>query len=118
MTLHRCQAAVLSLGMALSMTLTPVTALTQGVGAAGHCPPGLAKKSPACVPPGQAKAAVRVGDVLKLGGIHVVTRPGLYGLGVPPSGDQYAVVGNHLLRVDGETGKVLSILRTVTAILD
>ena len=27
-----------------------------------HCPPGLAKKDPACVPPGQAKKGVRYDD--------------------------------------------------------
>lgn len=32
-----------------------------------HCPPGLAKKSPACVPPGQAKKLYNVGQRLPYG---------------------------------------------------
>ena len=35
--------------------------------AMGHCPPGLAKKSPACVPPGQAKKLFNVGQRLPYG---------------------------------------------------
>ena len=37
---------------ALSFTVAPALAKPK------HCPPGLAKKSPACVPPGQAKKGV------------------------------------------------------------
>ena len=83
------------------------------------CPPGLAKKSPACVPPGKAKkSAVRVGDVINLRNVHIISRPGAYGLSNPPSGDRYAVVDGRLVRVDSRTGKILSILRLVDAILD
>lgn len=90
-----------------------------GVVYAQGCPPGLAKKSPACVPPGQAKRnAVRVGDVVDLRRVHIVTQPGAYGLSVPPSGDRYAIVDGRLVRVDSGTGKILSILRLIDAILD
>lgn len=86
---------------------------------ASHCPPGLAKKNPPCVPPGQAaKGAVQVGEVLRLGNIHIITRPGRYGLGDPPPGDRYAIVNGRLIRVDENSGKVRSILRVVDAILD
>ncbi|MDO5704537.1 MAG: hypothetical protein Q4G49_05605 [Paracoccus sp. (in: a-proteobacteria)] len=61
---------------------------------------------------------VHVGDVLKLDGIHIINQPGRYGLGVPPAGDDYAVVNGRLIRVDSKSGKVLSILRQVDAILD
>ena len=37
----------------------PGTAMAKG---AKHCPPGLAKKSPACVPPGLAKKGVEYED--------------------------------------------------------
>lgn len=83
------------------------------------CPPGLAKKSPACVPPGQAKKRnLAVGEVFSLRDIHMITRPGLYGLGNPPNGDRYAVIDNRIVRVDAETGRILSIIRLVEAILD
>lgn len=87
-----------------------------------NCPPGLAKKNPPCVPPGQAaKGQVRVlsvGDILDLGAIHIVRDPGRYGLGVPPSGNRYAIVDGRLVRVNSETGRLLSIIRLVNAILD
>lgn len=82
------------------------------------CPPGLAKKNPPCVPPGQAKKAIGVGDVIDWNGVHAVTRPGLYGLGDAPRGQRYAIVNGRLVRVDRETGRILSILRLVDAILD
>ena len=88
----------------------------------GHCPPGLAKKDPACVPPGQARKAAGdgfvVGDVLDLGTIHIINQPSLYGLGRPPNGNRYAIVAGSLVRIDSETGRLLSIIRLVDAILD
>lgn len=84
-----------------------------------HCPPGLARKNPPCIPPGQAqKHGISVGDVIVWDDIHVITRPGLYGLSIPPDGDRYAIVDGRLVRVDEGTGKILSILRLVSAILD
>ncbi|QMU57487.1 MAG: hypothetical protein GKR98_04285 [Boseongicola sp.] len=40
---------------ALALLTAPTATLAAGQ---KHCPPGLAKKSPACVPPGQAKKGV------------------------------------------------------------
>lgn len=83
------------------------------------CPPGLAKKDPACTPPGQAKkAGVRVGAVYDPADVHIVRMPGLYGLGPRVPGSQYAIIGNQLVRIDPDTYKVLSIIRLVDAILD
>ena len=95
----------------------PVAIMAPGRAMANVCPPGLAKKSPACVPPGQAKKDM-VGSVVRWNDVHIVTRPGLYGLGDPPSGQRYAVVDGRLVRVDRDTGRILSILRLVDAILD
>ncbi|TRW97245.1 RcnB family protein [Paracoccus sp. M683] len=87
-----------------------------------NCPPGLAKKSPACVPPGQARRGgnngIVIGDVLDLDDIHVITQPGLYGLGDPPRGNRYAIIDGQLVRVDSDTGRLLSFIRLVNAILD
>lgn len=50
---------------ALLFTLLAATLSLTGAAMANgpkHCPPGLAKKSPACVPPGQAKKGVRYED--------------------------------------------------------
>lgn len=85
------------------------------------CPPGLAKKDPACIPPGQAKKAggqLLVGQIIDLDRVHMITRPGRYGLSGAPSGNRYAIVDGKLIRVDPKTGQILSILRSVEAILD
>lgn len=102
--------------------------------AAAFCPPGLAKKSPACVPPGQAKKAEReddrpiilwigdryyhVGDRLVEPTYHYITRPRLYGLDPLYDGSRYVIVGNNLLRVDGDTLQLLALIRIVDGILD
>lgn len=83
-----------------------------------NCPPGLAKKDPPCVPPGQAKKGRGVGNVVDWDHVHIVTRPGLYGLSEPPNGQRYAIVDGRLVRVDSQTSKILSIIRLVDAILD
>lgn len=88
---------------------------------ADACPPGLARKSPECLPPGQARKkskGVVVGDVIDVGRAHVVTHPGRYGLSNPPEGDLYVVKDGRLVRVDERTGQILSILRAVDALLD
>lgn len=89
------------------------------------CPPGLAGKQPRCQPPGQAskqtgkaKPGLAVGDILDLRRAHIVKRPGLYGLSLPPDGHVYVVQDGKLLRVDQTTGKVLSILRGIDRLLD
>lgn len=86
---------------------------------AQNCPPGVAKKAPSCLPPGQAaKKGIRVGDVVDPGSVHLVTRPGAYGLSTPPAGDRYAIVDGRLVRMDPATGRILSILRLIDAVLD
>ena len=98
------------------------------------CPPGLAKKSPACIPPGQAKKAERsddrpnvlwvgdrhyhVGDRLVEPRYHYVTRPALYGLDPLLDGSRYVIVDNKLVRVDGDTLELLALMRIVDRILD
>jgi hypothetical protein len=89
--------------------------------AGNGCPPGLAKKSPACVPPGLAKKGavpVRVGDIIIGYDLHRVTRPDWYGLPVPRDGTGYYIYGDRILRVDESTFEVLDLLRAVDAILD
>lgn len=81
------------------------------------CPPGLAKKSPACVPPGQARPRL-VGRVVDWRDVHLVRKPGLYGLAQAPSGQNYAIIDGRLVRIESRTAKILSVIRTVDAILD
>lgn len=88
--------------------------------AATACPPGLAKKDPPCIPPGQARksAGLAVGDRIDWSRVHIVRRPGLYGLADAPSGQSYAIVDGRLVRVDDGTARILSIIRGVDALLD
>ncbi|QDC10181.1 RcnB family protein [Oceanicola sp. D3] len=85
------------------------------------CPPGLAKKSPSCVPPGQAKKAQRDAPRIHvgtdLGGRdYVVVKPWQYGLEPAPRGSRYAVTDGVLVRIDNDTAEVLDLIRAVEAI--
>ena len=87
--------------------------------AAQHCPPGLAKKDPPCVPPGQARKSddryyPRVGDVLRVGDYVVIHDPRRLRL-EPRDGWRYYREGNRAYRVDSDTRKVLAIIDLVNA---
>lgn len=78
------------------------------------CPPGLAKKSNGCLPPGQAKKIYGPGD--RINSEYVPVRnPGLYGL---DPGQTYYRVGDYVYRVDSNTKKVLDLIGAVNAILN
>ena len=86
--------------------------------AAHHCPPGLAKKNPPCVPPGHARKAERhhhprVGDVLR--GDYVVVRdPRRLNLATRDDWRYYRD-GNRAYRVDRDTRKVLAVIELINA---
>ncbi len=90
------------------------------------CPPGLAKKSPACVPPGQAKKyrhgtheRIRRGDSLhEYDHYHLIRHPGRYGLVPLGPGERYYVVNGQILRVSEDSYEVLDVIRSVAALLD
>ena len=86
---------------------------------AQHCPPGLAKKNPPCVPPGQARKSddryyPRVGDVLRVGDYVVVRDPRQYDLETR-DGWRYYRDGNRAYRVDSDTRKVLAVIELISA---
>ena len=86
-----------------------------GHGHAGHCPPGLAKKSPACVPPGQArKWGTRTGEYLRIGDYVVIRDPSRYEL-ERRDGWQYYRDDNNIYRVDRDTQRILAVLNLVRA---
>ncbi|WP_299845514.1 hypothetical protein [uncultured Paracoccus sp.] len=66
----------------------------------------------------EAQQPLAVGDVLPAGQVHIISEPGLYGLGRNVGGSAYAVAKGQLIRIDPKTMKVLSILRPQRAILD
>ena len=78
-----------------------------------NCPPGLAKKNPPCVPPGQARKYNR-GDVI-YGDYTIIGDPRQYGL----NRDQtYYRVGEYVYRVDRDTREVLDLIGAVARVLD
>ncbi|WP_226941824.1 hypothetical protein [Pseudooceanicola spongiae] len=83
------------------------------------CPPGLAKKSPACVPPGLAKKVMPyvIGDRIDPGYSDVirVRQPGLYGL--DPRAVYYRV-DDRVVQVDSQTMKIVRLIGAVADVLN
>jgi hypothetical protein len=84
----------------------------------GGCPPGLAKKNPQCMPPGQYKKLFEVGQRVPLGYKGLLGYNALpydlrsrYG-GLDPYG-RYIYDQHYLYRVDPATMVVSQILRAV-----
>lgn len=83
------------------------------------CPPGLARKNPPCVPPGQARNhgphhGDRVGDVLRVGDFIVIRDPRRYDLPQRPGWDYYRD-SDRIYRVDSTTRRVLAIQELIEA---
>jgi hypothetical protein len=76
-----------------------------------HCPPGLAKKNPPCIPPGQAKKW-RLGYPLEVGFIPV---PDSWGLR-PPSGHQYVQVDKDVLLIAEAGHHVIDAVTLLSAV--
>ena len=83
-----------------------------------HCPPGLAKKTPACVPPGQARKGVtarewRRGDRVA-GYDYVIIRDwDRYRLDPPSRGEQYIRIADSLLKINRDTLEVITFIGLV-----
>ncbi len=100
----------------ISAVLLSLSIPTASLAAPKACPPGLAKKTVPCVPPGQvgkASAPYAVGD--RLTDYVVLTDPQRYKL--DPAGSYYRS-GGYIYRVDPETRKVLDLIGAVSAILN
>ncbi|WP_245306235.1 excinuclease ABC subunit A [Roseovarius aestuariivivens] len=80
---------------------------------AADCPPGLAKKNPPCVPPGQARKYGR-GDIIR-DDYRIIRNPGRHGL---DDDETYYRVGDYIYRVDRETREVLDLIGAVARVLD
>jgi hypothetical protein len=101
------------------------------IGGDHGCPPGLAWRSPACVPPGLALQGVTTedwigpittayheGDILTLDDFIRITNLNRYGLPVLPDGQQYAVVDNTLVRIDSQTYQILQLIRAFATLVN
>ncbi|WP_136653203.1 hypothetical protein [Paracoccus aeridis] len=94
----------------------------RGRGHADHartCPPGLAKKNPPCVPPGQARKhddhhGTRVGDVLRVGDYAVIRDFDRYDLERRRGWDYYRD-DDRVYRVDSDTRKILAVINLIDA---
>ena len=123
---------------ALGLSLAGLPATTQGKGKDGTkgekqkhrveqsasgraCPPGLGKKTPSCVPPGQAKNGngfqLRAGASLE-GRDYTRVRSWQYGLEPAPPGMRYAVYRGTLVLIDEDTAEIIGLIRAVEAIAD
>ena len=93
------------------------------------CPPGLARREPACVPPGLARQGITtedrigpmttnyfVGDILDFNDFVTVTDLRMLGLPTLPMGEQYAVIDGTLVRLDADSYEILQLVRAATAV--
>ena len=97
----------------LLAALLAAAALSTAFAAPTGCPPGLAKKHNACVPPGQAKQTYRdamVGHHVPPYAVYSVPRHLRATLPRPPSGYRYAIVNNQVILVSN-TNMVVDIVR-------
>ena len=84
--------------------------------AAGHCPPGLAKKNNGCMPPGQAKKVWAMNQPLPGGVVYEVLPRDLLGrLSPAPSGYQYVRVANDVLMMAVGTRLIVGALADLGA---
>ncbi len=84
------------------------------------CPPGLAKKNPPCVPPGQARKGnihygTGIGDVLRIGDYLFIRDPSRYRL-EQRRGWNYYRDDDRIYRVDSDTRKVLAVINLIRAL--
>ena|SRR5690625_621607 len=75
----------------------------------GHCPPGLAKKNPPCIPPGQAKKYYP-GDIIHGWRHHDRIYHDDYGLRRPGAGHRYIRVGSDIYLIAEATQRVIEVI--------
>jgi hypothetical protein len=91
----------------------------KGYSAVVGCPPGLAKKNPPCIPPGQAKkygytARYEPGERI-LRDYRIIRDAGRYGLS---RDDVYYMVGREIFRMDPDTRRVIAFIGLADALLN
>ena len=92
-----------------------------GKGIFAHCPPGLAKKNPPCIPPGQAKKIYpgyhpryNVGDRIYRD-YRILRDARRYGL---RDDYLYYLVGQEVFRISPETGPVIAFIGLADVLLN
>lgn len=108
--------SILTAALIAFSPLGPTVALAQP--AADHCPPGLAKKNPPCVPPGQVGKSYRIGDLYSGDGHWNGGDSMRYGLPRLSPRESYYRVGDRFLRVDDDTRLILELIDVLAATTD
>ncbi|MDZ4134339.1 MAG: hypothetical protein U1D06_01930 [Paracoccaceae bacterium] len=107
------------------MAFAPVIYADAAYADAKGCPPGLAKKNPPCVPPGQAKKGVttnqwlnrdRTGDVVNRGDLIFLDDYSRYDLPQLPYGQRYAVIDDRIVVIDPQNYQILQLIRIFTGL--
>jgi hypothetical protein len=80
-----------------------------------NCPPGLAKKNPPCIPPGQAKK-LATGTVLKKGSYESLPVTVVERLTPPPPNGMYVRVDRNVYLIDRGTRKILDGIMLLSAV--
>lgn len=89
------------------------------------CPPGLAKKNPPCVPPGQAKKGVttdgwqdrdRVGEIADHDDLTYLDDFRRHELPALPEGQRYAIVDDRIVIIDRESFRILQLIGIFTSL--
>ncbi len=92
-----------------------------GSGITANCPPGLAKKNPPCIPPGQAKKIYPdyrphydIGDRIYRD-YRIIRDVNRYGL---REDYFYYLVGREVFRINPDTGRVIAFIGLADALLN
>lgn len=93
------------------LALSPIgQSVAHAQSSVGHCPPGLSKKNPPCVPPGQVGKSYHIGDRYGDDGYWEDDYRSRYDLPQLPVGENYYRIGDSFLRVNDETRLVLELI--------
>jgi hypothetical protein len=83
---------------------------------AGNCPPGLAKKSNGCLPPGQARKMWMVGQPLPPAVVYYPLPPPLVTqLSPPPPGYEYVQVDNDVVLMESANRMIIDIVADLSS---
>ncbi len=115
---YRLIAAGLIVALAVPLTQVAAAPKDKKQGKIAGCPPGLAKKNPPCVPPGQVgkqyPGVYRIGDRIERDYV-VIGNPGRYGL---DPNQTYYRVGDNIFRVNRQTREILEFIGAAANLLD
>lgn len=107
------------------MAFAPVISTGAAFADSKGCPPGLAKKNPPCVPPGQAKKGVttdqwlngdRTGDVIDRADLIYLDDFLRYDLTPLPYGQRYAIVDDRIVVIEAESYRILQLIQIFTSL--